>query len=134
MTPKDHHEIGARGHEIEGSSDRSFGRVIAGFLAVLGATNWWHLGRAWPLYLIFAALLLAVALWRPMWLAPFNRIWTKIGFYLARVVNPIVDGRDFLCGDHLHCRARASSRPRVAFRCVRIGARAANGLRAISRN
>lgn len=92
VAPKDHHEIRSRGHEIEGSSDRSFGFVMAGFLVLLCAVNWWHSGRVWPLYLMAAAVLLAVVQWWPAWLAPFNRVWTKIGFLLAKVVNPIVMG------------------------------------------
>jgi hypothetical protein len=90
LRPKDHHEIGARSHEVEGSSDRSFGLFIAAALAVVGALSWWHAGHLWPLYILAAVLLLALALWRPAWLAPFNRLWTRFGLLLSRIVNPLV--------------------------------------------
>ena len=97
MKPKGHHEIRARDRDVEGSSDRSFGLVIAGALVILGGLKWWHAGRAWPIYLACAAVLAAVALLQPAWLAPLNRIWTKIGSVLAKIVNPIVMGAVFFC-------------------------------------
>ena len=95
MKAKGHHEIRARDHDVEGSSDRSFGLVIAGVLVILGGLKWWHAGRTWPIYLACAAVLAAVALVQPAWLAPLNRVWTKLGFVLAKIVNPIVMGAVF---------------------------------------
>jgi hypothetical protein len=90
LRPKDHHEFRARTHDVEGSSDRSFGFVMAGALTLLGVLNWWHAGHFWPLYFLAAVFFLGVALWRAAWLAPLNRLWTKLGLLLSRIVNPIV--------------------------------------------
>jgi hypothetical protein len=90
LAPKDHHEIGTRSHDVEGSSDRSFGLVMAAVLALLGALNWWHSRNLWPLCLAAAAVFLGLALWRAAWLAPLNRLWTKLGLLLSKIVNPIV--------------------------------------------
>lgn len=92
MQAKGHHEIRTADHDIKGGSDRSFGLVIAGALTVFGALNCWHFGRVWPFYLFVAAMLLLAAWIVPTWLAPFNRIWTKLGFLLAKIVNPIIMG------------------------------------------
>jgi hypothetical protein len=90
VAPKDHHEFRLGGHDVQGSSDRSFGLVFAVFFALLAAYNGWHAGRLWPLFVALAALFLAAALWHPSWLAPLNRIWTRLGLLLSKIVNPIV--------------------------------------------
>ncbi len=89
-----HHEFQAgAGHgDHEGSSDRSFGFVFAGFFALVGLYNAWHHGRAWPWLALVAAGFLAVALIRPAVLAPLNRLWMKFGLLLAAIINPIVLG------------------------------------------
>ena len=95
MTPQDHHEIRARDHDVEGSSDRSFGLVISGVLLILGGLKRLHAGRTWPIYLgvrrgadhrCAAATGLARAV---------EPIGTKLGFVLAKIVNPIVMGAVF---------------------------------------
>jgi Flp pilus assembly protein TadB len=75
-----------------GSSDRMFGLVMAGALALLALINGWHHGRLWPWELTIAVLLLSAAWLRPMLLNPLNRLWMKLGLLLHRVVNPIVMG------------------------------------------
>lgn len=76
------------------ASDRSFGWLMAALLAGLcvysvfktapaGASVAW--GAA-------AALVAGVALWSPQWLAPFNRLWMRLGMWMGRVVNPVVFG------------------------------------------
>jgi len=75
-----------------GSSDRTFGLVMAGALALLALINGWHHGRLWPWELTIAVLLLSAAWLRPMLLNPLNRLWMKLGLLLHRVVNPIVMG------------------------------------------
>lgn len=79
----------------EGSSDRSFGLVMAVAFAVVGI--WPLLGgerpRAWAL--VVSVTFLACALIRPRWLAPLNRLWTRFSFLLARVTNPLVMGAIF---------------------------------------
>lgn len=89
-----HHEfqVGAGHDDHEGSSDRSFGFVFAGFFALIGLYNAWHHGRGWPWLALVAAGFLAVALIRPAVLAPLNRLWMKFGLLLAMIINPIVLG------------------------------------------
>jgi hypothetical protein len=86
------HEDLSRKQEGQGGSDRSFGIVFAIFFAVVGLlplrthrpARWWAL--------ILAALFLAVGLFRPAWLRPLNRAWTKLGLLLGRIVSPVVTG------------------------------------------
>jgi hypothetical protein len=86
------HEDFSRQEEITPSSDRSFGLVIAIFFLILGIwplvhaepVRWWALGAA----AVFAVLAL---LWTAA-LAPLNKLWTKLGLLLYRIVSPIVLG------------------------------------------
>jgi hypothetical protein len=83
------HEDLQRQYGITGGSDRSFGLVFAAFFLILGLwplfargqPRWWAVG--------ISALFGAVSLVRPSVLRPLNRLWTKLGLLLARVVNPI---------------------------------------------
>src|SRR5438309_1267526 len=86
------HEDLTRDHEIEGSSNRSFGLVFAAaFLAIAGwpllhgeTPRWWAAGVA----CVFAL----VAVVRPALLARLNRWWMKFGVVLGKVVSPIALG------------------------------------------
>jgi hypothetical protein len=89
------HEVFVRDEKIMAGSDRSFGFVMAGALALVTALNFWHAGRLWPWTGGLAALFLAAALLRPATLNPLNRIWLKFGLLLHSVVNPIVMGLVF---------------------------------------
>lgn len=82
--------------EIKGGSNRSFGIVfsvvfaIIGFWPILfsdGPVYWWALAVS----LVFLVLALAV----PRSLELPNRLWTKLGLLLHRVVNPIIMGLIF---------------------------------------
>jgi hypothetical protein len=73
-------------------SDRTFGLVMAGALALLAVINYWHAGGAWPWELALAAVFLATALVKPSSLGFLNRLWMKLGLVLHRIVNPIVMG------------------------------------------
>ena len=85
-----HHEFHDR-HEVpEGSSDRGFGLVFAGFFAILAAVSLWRGGPLWPWLGGIALAFLAVALLRAALLAPLNRLWMRFGLLLGRIVNPIV--------------------------------------------
>jgi hypothetical protein len=95
MSRADHHEFDARTGTIESSSDRSFGLVFAGFFALLAAYNWWHVGGRWPIYLGIASVFLLAALVWPNVLAPLNRLWSKLGYVLGRIMSPVVLGLIF---------------------------------------
>jgi hypothetical protein len=86
------HESFVREEAANPGSDRTFGLVMAGVLAVLALLNGWHHGRLWPWEAAIAALFLLAALLRPALLIPLNHLWMKLGLVLHRVVNPIVMG------------------------------------------
>jgi hypothetical protein len=89
------HENFSRDEASTPGSDRTFGLVMAGALALLALINGWHhgrIGRAWPWELGLAVLFLAAALIQPSWLHPLNRLWMKLGLLLHKIVNPIVMG------------------------------------------
>lgn len=86
------HERLADDGAVKASSDRSFGIVFAVVFAIIGlwpflfggTLRWWSLA--------VGAAFLAVALIRPGALAPLNRLWTKFGLLLNRLVSPLVMG------------------------------------------
>jgi hypothetical protein len=84
------HEDFSREAQLKGSSDRSFGIVFAIFFTLIGLAplRTYQVIRWWALAV--AALFLALALLRPAWLHPLNRIWTRLGWLLGRVVSPII--------------------------------------------
>jgi len=84
------HEDLQRVQVAPGSSDRSFGIVFCLFFLLLGLAplRAHHPVRWWALAL--AAVFLIVALVRPVWLAPLNRVWTRIGVLMGRVVSPVI--------------------------------------------
>lgn len=89
------HERLSRHEVVSGSSNQVFGLVFAGFFTILGL--WPLIGAAGPrLWCLGVAVAFAVvAVLRPGLLAPFNKLWTKFGLILHRVVNPIVMGLVF---------------------------------------
>ena len=84
------HENLVRREEIAGPSNRRFGLtmgaafiVIGGIRALLGHVHseWW----------LGAGLVVAFfAIFWPVALTPFNRLWLKLGLVLNKIVNPIV--------------------------------------------
>jgi hypothetical protein len=89
------HEVIARREEVRGSSDRGFGIVMAVFFAIVSV---WPVlfGGAFRLWsLAVAAAFAAAAFVRPAVLAPLNRLWTRFGLLLHRVMNPIIMGLVF---------------------------------------
>jgi hypothetical protein len=86
------HESFTREEAAQPGSNRTFGLVMAGALALVSLLNGWHLGRLWPWTLAIAALFVLAAWLRPSVLHPLNRLWMKLGLLLHRVVNPIVMG------------------------------------------
>lgn len=86
------HESFTRDETAKPGSDRTFGLVMAGALALVSLVNGWHHGRVWPWTSAAALLLLVAALLWPLSLHPLNRLWMKLGLILHRIVNPIVMG------------------------------------------
>lgn len=86
------HEDFSREEHIQGSSDRSFGLVMAAFFGLIGLLplvstrepRWWALA---------VATAFALAAWlRPQTLSRLNALWMKLGLLLSRVVTPVVLG------------------------------------------
>lgn len=75
-----------------GSSHRSFGIVFAVGLTLVGLFPLLGGGtpRGWALAV--AGVVLATALLKPAWLAPFNQVWLRCGQGLQRIVHPVVMG------------------------------------------
>ncbi len=78
------HEDDSRTRAIRASSDRGFGLVIGAALAVVAL--WPLIGSApprwWALGLAAAFVVMA--------LAPLNRLWTRLGLALGRIVQPVI--------------------------------------------
>ena len=73
------HEAFDREEAAEMSSDRSFGFVVGGVLALIGTIGFVRESPHWIWWSSAAALLLAAALLAPDRLAPLNRLWTRLG-------------------------------------------------------
>ena len=90
------HEEFDRSEEVKGSSNRVFGIVFAVVFALIGfwpllegaAPRWWSLFVS-GVFLLFAAVF-------PQYLTPLNRLWTRFGLLLHRIVSPIVLGLIFV--------------------------------------
>ena len=86
------HEDFKRDEHVEGGSDRSFGLVFTVVFAIIGLwpliwgadVRWWAMG--------VAAVFAVVTGVRPVLLAPLNKLWTRFGLLLSKVVSPIVLG------------------------------------------
>ena len=86
------HENLSRQQAVHGSSNRAFGGVFVVVFLLIGL---WPLARGsemrwWAL--IASAVVLVVTLSAPALLAIPNRLWTRFGLLLHRIVSPIVLG------------------------------------------
>ncbi len=81
-----------RQHEVKSSSDRSFGLVFAAFFLIVAFLPLLHGNgmRLWAAGLAGTFLLLALA--APQVLMPLNRVWTRFGLLLHRIVSPVALG------------------------------------------
>jgi hypothetical protein len=86
------HEFQAREEELKASSDRGFGLVFAAFCAIVGSLSLYTGHHRWPWWLAAAVAFALVAWLRPGILAPLNRLWTKLGLLLFKVISPIALG------------------------------------------
>jgi hypothetical protein len=95
MTQQSTHESLARKEQDAPGSERSFAFVMTVVLALLGAVNWWHVGRVWPWLLGIASLFAVSGYFCPVALKPLNWLWFKFGLLLHAVMNPVVMGLVF---------------------------------------
>ena len=86
------HEDLSRDQQVEGSSDRSFGLVFAGVFLIVACWPlfYWELPRWWALGV--AVVFAVISIWKPALLARPNRLWTKLGLLLGKIVSPIALG------------------------------------------
>lgn len=86
------HESFRREEEHRTSSNRSFGLVIAVAFLLIGVVPWLLGGKLHYWAIVGAAAFLVAALAVPAVLSPLNRIWTRFGLLLHRIVSPLVLG------------------------------------------
>jgi hypothetical protein len=89
---QDHHELAQDRSEVKSSSDRSFAMVFTVVFLLLAARSVWHETHTWPLYGVIALGFVLIGLFRPALLAPANRLWTRLGLLLGKIVSPVVLG------------------------------------------
>lgn len=84
------HEPFCGNERLSPGSNRNFGLIVGTVLAVLGALKIWH-GSAYgyALGLLSAACLLLAWLWPHMLEWP-NRLWSRLGLVLQKVISPLV--------------------------------------------
>jgi len=78
--------------EIKGSSDRAFGLVFSTVFSIIALYPLLGGGsiRVWSL--IVAGIFLLLAISQPTVLTPANRLWTKFGELLHRIISPLALG------------------------------------------
>jgi hypothetical protein len=78
--------------QVDGSSNRAFGWVFVAVFGIVAFTPLLHgaAPRWWALICAFATA--AVTVLRPGLLTVPNRLWTRLGLLLGRVVSPVVIG------------------------------------------
>jgi hypothetical protein len=90
------HEDLTRGLEVKTSSNRNFGFVFTVFFAVVGILPWFGENNeifGWAI--ITSGVFLTFSVVKPDFLSPLNKIWTKFGLLLQKIVNPVVLGAMF---------------------------------------
>ncbi len=81
---------------VKPGSERSFGIVMAGFFAILGAIAAWRHAHVWTVGWAAVSLgFAAAALAAPPILAPLNLVWFRFGLLLHAVINPLIMGAMF---------------------------------------
>lgn len=79
-------------NNAQGGSDRAFGIVFTTVFAVIGLYPLATDGELKLWALASSLVILIITFSRPSILGPFNRIWTKFGLILHKIISPIVLG------------------------------------------
>jgi hypothetical protein len=87
------HENLDRREKIKGSSDRSFGLVIAVGFAFVALLPLWHPPHQPRWWALAVAVMFALFAWFwPRHLAVLNRLWLRFGLVLSAILSPVVLG------------------------------------------
>eukprot|EP00752_Nemacystus_decipiens_P000793 g793.t1 len=92
------HESYDREDRTKMGSERAFGFVFVGVFLIIAAVKAvvGGPGLFWPAFWAsLAAVMLVLALVRPLLLRPLNRAWFKFGLLLHKIVSPVVMGLVF---------------------------------------
>lgn len=79
--------------QVKAPSNRSFGLTVGGILITISVIRWWvnsPSSKVTAALFIIGVPLVALAIIAPASLSWANRMWAKLGFLLASIVNPIV--------------------------------------------
>lgn len=76
----------------QGSSDRSFGLVFSAFFIIIAVLPLLDGGRMRLWASIVSGLFLTASFVAPGILSPLNRLWTRFGLLLHKIVGPVVLG------------------------------------------
>ena len=71
-------------------SDRHFGLVFTTLFVTLAGVSYLRGGNVYPWLVFLGALIGLIALLKPTWLGPFNRLWMKFAALLHSIVSPCV--------------------------------------------
>lgn len=84
------HEFRAPLEDVHVSSERNFGLMFSAFFTLTSLLSLGSSGGTWPLSFVMAALSALLAFAAPSVLAPVNRIWTRFGLLLHRLISPVI--------------------------------------------
>lgn len=73
-------------------TDRAFGLLVAGVMAVVTAAVWWFSGSVPVWAVVVGAVIGAVAMLAPALLMPLNRLWRGVAARIGVAVNHLVLG------------------------------------------
>jgi hypothetical protein len=78
--------------QVKTASNREFGWVFTAVFCIIGLWPLFDAGepRSWAL--VVAALFVLTTLFFPIALTPLNRLWTRLGALMHKIVNPLVLG------------------------------------------
>jgi hypothetical protein len=86
------HESFDRKAPVSSSSNRAFGLVFAVVFVIIGLWPWLFGGQVRIWSVVVGTVFLVVAWLWPAALASLNRVWTRFGLLLHRIVSPVVLG------------------------------------------
>ncbi len=85
-----YHENYFREDTLKTSTDRSFGFVffvfftLVGFIIFIKTEHF----KIWPF--IIAIIFILLAVFSPNFLSPMNRMWTRVGLILHKIISPVI--------------------------------------------